>query len=96
MELRIYPGADADFVLYDDDGVSYDYEKNGFSEIPIHWDDAAGKLTIGARRGQFATMPKELVFKPVLVTKGNGVGSLAEYADAGNITYTGKEAVWFK
>ena len=96
MELRIYPGADADFVLYDDDGVSYDYEKNGFSEIPIHWDDAAGKLTIGARRGQFATMPKELVFKPVLVTKGNGVGSLAEYAGAGNITYTGKEAVWLK
>ena len=91
LELRIYPGADADFVLYDDDGVSYDYEKGASSSISLHWDDVAGKLTIGERQGKFKSMPEKLVFKPVLVGKGKGVGSLTEYSSTKPISYTGKK-----
>ena len=56
LELRIYPGADADFRLYEDDGVSYGYEKGAFAVIPIHWDDASRTLAVDAREGSFPGM----------------------------------------
>jgi alpha-D-xyloside xylohydrolase len=43
-KLRVYPGADADFTLYQDDGKTYAYEKGESSITHLHWDDAAGKL----------------------------------------------------
>ncbi|MBB6142714.1 alpha-D-xyloside xylohydrolase [Silvibacterium bohemicum] len=42
--LRVYPGADADFTLYDDDGTTYAYEKGEDRVTRLHWDDAAGML----------------------------------------------------
>lgn len=56
IELRIYPGADAFFTLYEDDGLSYVYEKGEYSMIPLLWDDASRTLTIGERSGSFAGM----------------------------------------
>ena len=44
-KLRVYPGADANFTLYDDDGRTYDYEKGAGTVTRLHWDDAARKLT---------------------------------------------------
>jgi alpha-D-xyloside xylohydrolase len=44
-KIRIYPGADADFTLYDDDGKTYAYEKGNSRITHLHWDDAAKKLT---------------------------------------------------
>ena len=44
-KLRVYPGADADFTLYDDDGRTYDYETGAGKITRLHWDDAAGKLS---------------------------------------------------
>jgi alpha-glucosidase/alpha-D-xyloside xylohydrolase len=47
--LRIYPGADGEFTLYDDDGQSLGYLKGSDSKetwIHFKWQDAAGKLTI--------------------------------------------------
>jgi alpha-D-xyloside xylohydrolase len=46
-EIKVYPGADGEFALYDDDGVSYDYEKNKGTVVKFKWDDAAGKLGAG-------------------------------------------------
>ena len=66
LELRIYPGADGDFRLYEDDGVTYAYEKGAFSVIPIHWDDASRTLTLGAREGSFPGMLRERTFELVL------------------------------
>ena len=43
--LRVYPGADADFTLYDDDGRTYAYEKGAGKLTRLHWDDARGKLS---------------------------------------------------
>ncbi|MBR4826413.1 MAG: DUF5110 domain-containing protein [Bacteroidales bacterium] len=54
IELRVYPGADGSFVLYEDDGLSYAYERGEYSRVPLHWDDAARTLTVGAREGSFA------------------------------------------
>jgi alpha-D-xyloside xylohydrolase len=44
-KLRVYPGADADFALYNDDGRTYAYEKGESQITHLHWDDAAQKLT---------------------------------------------------
>jgi alpha-D-xyloside xylohydrolase len=44
-KLRIYPGADADFTLYNDDGKTYAYEKGESQITHLHWDDAAHRLT---------------------------------------------------
>ena len=43
--LRVYPGADGDFTLYDDDGKTYAYEKGAGSITRLHWDDAKQMLT---------------------------------------------------
>ncbi len=44
-KLRVYPGSDADFTLFDDDGETYAYEKGAGKVTRLHWDDAAGKLS---------------------------------------------------
>jgi alpha-D-xyloside xylohydrolase len=46
--IRIYPGRDVDFTLYDDDGVSNDYEHGAGKSTHLHWNDHAGKLTAGS------------------------------------------------
>ena len=67
MELRIYPGADAEFTLYEDDGYSNDYKNGACSRIQMTWDDANQELVIGARQGSYAQMPAERQFKVVLI-----------------------------
>jgi alpha-glucosidase (family GH31 glycosyl hydrolase) len=44
-KLRIYPGADASFTLFSDDGTTYAYEKGAGSITRLHWDEAAGKFS---------------------------------------------------
>ena len=52
LELRVYPGADGRFSLYEDDGTSYDYERGASAWIDFAWDDRHGTLTISALRGR--------------------------------------------
>jgi alpha-D-xyloside xylohydrolase len=74
ITLYVYDGADGDFTLYEDDGLTYGYEKGAYSEIPIHWDDASATLTIGDRSGKFEGMLKKRTFKVVLVSKDKAAG----------------------
>ncbi len=90
--LYIYEGADGDFTLYEDDGLTYGYEKGEYSEIPIHWDDTAKKLTIGERKGSFPGMIKNRTFKVVLVSKNKPAGFSFEPKTIGNLRYEGQEA----
>jgi alpha-glucosidase (family GH31 glycosyl hydrolase) len=43
--VRVYPGADGNFTLFSDDGVTYAYEKGAGAITRLHWDDAAGRLS---------------------------------------------------
>ena len=38
-ELRVYPGADANFTLFSDDGMTYANDKGAGSIARLHWDD---------------------------------------------------------
>jgi len=74
IELRIYPGADGDFVLYEDENDNYNYEKGAYAVIPFHWDDAKHTLSVGARKGQFPGMLQSRKFRVVLERDGHGTG----------------------
>jgi alpha-D-xyloside xylohydrolase len=74
MEIRVYRGADAHFVLYEDQGDTYNYEKGAYATIELHWDQKAKRLTIGARKGTFVGMIQHRVFHVVFVEKGKGIG----------------------
>ena len=66
LELRVYPGADADFLLYEDEGDNYNYEKGVYATIAFHWSNASRQLTIGERKGTYPGMLKERQFTVVL------------------------------
>ncbi|MHC9418272.1 glycoside hydrolase family 31 protein [Sphingomonas citri] len=44
-EIRVFPGRDATARLYDDDGTTEAYRKNGGRSATLRWDEAAGRLT---------------------------------------------------
>lgn len=52
-EIRVYPGADGRFTLYDDDGETYRYERGERATTALRWDDARRTLHIGARQGRY-------------------------------------------
>ena len=70
LELRIYPGRDCEFTLYDDDGVSYGYERGEFSLIPLRWDDDESVLTIAERSGSFPGMAERRKITVKLIGSG--------------------------
>jgi alpha-D-xyloside xylohydrolase len=88
VELRIYPGRDASFSFYEDDGISYDYEKGLSATIPIEWNDRAKVLTIGAIHGQYPGMPAHREFSLVTVNSTRGVGE-AVSAEVRSVHYDG-------
>jgi alpha-D-xyloside xylohydrolase len=56
LEIRIYPGANGAFTLYEDQGDGYDYENGAYSTITFTWNDKSKTLTIGKRFGNFTGM----------------------------------------
>jgi alpha-D-xyloside xylohydrolase len=74
IELRIYPGADGSFTLYEDENDNYNYEKGVYSTIDFKWDDTHRQLTIDARNGSYPGMLKARTFRVVIVRKGHGTG----------------------
>ena len=93
IELRVYPGANGKFTLYEDDRVTYEYEKEIYATIPITWNEQDRTLTIGARKGTFPGMLEHRTFRIVLVKPGHGAGlEPSEQADR-IISYTGNAVV---
>ena len=66
LELRVYPGADGNFLLYEDEGDNYNYEKGQYATIPFLWNDWARTLTIGARQGSYEGMILSRQFTVIL------------------------------
>jgi alpha-D-xyloside xylohydrolase len=91
VEIRIYPGADGSFTLYEDENDNYNYEKGMFSTISLQWNDAKHLFTIGKRIGTFPGMAKGHEFKVVIVKKNKGQGIEISAAPDKSIQYTGEE-----
>ena len=56
LELIVYPGANGEFTLYEDEGDNLNYENGAYSTIKMTWNDKAKTLTIGQRQGSFDGM----------------------------------------
>jgi alpha-D-xyloside xylohydrolase len=91
IEIRIYPGADGDFVLYEDENDNYNYEKGAYAIIPFRWDDARHTLTIGARTGKFPGMLEQRSFQVVFVRENHGVGVGPEDQPDKVVQYSGEQ-----
>jgi alpha-D-xyloside xylohydrolase len=74
IEVRVYTGASGSFVLYDDEGDNYDYEKGAHATIRFDWDEAAKKLTIDKRDGQFPGMLEHRTFHIIFTDADHGTG----------------------
>lgn len=90
LEIRIYPGADGTFTLYEDENDNYNYEKGAYSTITFRWDDATRRLTIQEREGSFAGMLKKRNFKVVLVNPKSGTGD-KPMKGGKTVSYTGRK-----
>ena len=62
ITFLVYAGKDADFTFYEDDGLTYAYEKGQYGSFTLHWDDAARILTLEQREGSFPGMLKSRTF----------------------------------
>ena len=66
LELRVYPGADGEFTLYEDEGDNYNYEKGQYATITFRWNDRNRTLTLDARKGNYPGMLQKRQFTVVL------------------------------
>lgn len=56
ITLRVFPGQNGSFTLYEDEGDNYNYQNGKYTEIEMQWNDKARTLTLGARKGSFDGM----------------------------------------
>lgn len=80
LTLAVYPGANASFTLYEDEGDGYNYEQGIYSTIELRWNNSSRTLTIGKRQGSFPGMHEERTFT---ITLPDGKQK--------TVTYTGKQ-----
>jgi alpha-glucosidase/alpha-D-xyloside xylohydrolase len=84
--LRIYPGADGDFALYEDQGDTNDYLKGASATIPIRWNEKARTLTFGTRQGSYPGMPADRIFRVVWMKPGR-----PENLESAEVRFDGSE-----
>ena len=91
IELRIYPGADGDFTIFEDENDTYNYEKGKYATIPLHWNDSSHTLTIGERKGSFPGMLESRDFELIVVEENHGAGVEPAQTPNRRLHYSGKE-----
>lgn len=91
INLYVYSGQDGRFLLYEDEGTNYNYERGLFSTIDIRYDDATRTVTIGARKGKFSGMLKTRRFNIVLITPDAPQNLNLENPSGQLVEYKGKE-----
>jgi len=91
LEIRIYPGANGKFVLYEDENDNYNYEKGIYTTITFDWDDKKKTLTISDRNGSFPGMLDGRKFNIVIVNVNKGGGDSMVSQPDKEISYSGKK-----
>lgn len=89
LTLKVYTGADGQFSLYEDDGVSEDYQRGAHTRIPLNYDDKSGTLAIGAREGAYQGMVGKRTFRVHFVKPGTSSAETFDAVDK-EIIYEGK------
>ena len=87
--LHVFTGKDGSFSLYEDDGVTPEYEKGQFARVPLTWNEAAKTLTIGARQGKYPGMPATRAISVRFHTPGKATAVDFAENTATRMTYDG-------
>jgi alpha-D-xyloside xylohydrolase len=90
INLYVYAGKNGQFLLYEDEGTNYNYEKGNYSTIDITYDDASKTVTFGKRKGQFNGMLKQRRFNVVLISKDTPKALNLENPEGKMVEYNGK------
>ncbi|MGQ8336205.1 TIM-barrel domain-containing protein [Sunxiuqinia sp. A32] len=88
IQIRIYPGANGEFELYEDDGETFNYKKGEYSKILFQWDDSSKTLNISPQKGKYDGMQTDRIFNIVLVNENQGTG-IYEAAKSISVYYSG-------
>ena len=91
INLYVYTGKDADFLLYEDEGTNYNYEKGKYATINISYNEASKTLTLGKRSGEFDGMLKQRRFNIVVVSPTHSQKLDFDKAQGKLVTYNGSE-----
>jgi alpha-D-xyloside xylohydrolase len=89
ITLHIFTGADGHFTLYEDDGLTFDYEHGAFTEIPITWTESTRTLTLGQRQGSFPAMLTHRTLQIVLTSPTTPTPFSLNPTPIQTLTYTG-------
>ncbi|WP_136688621.1 glycoside hydrolase family 31 protein [Halorhabdus amylolytica] len=73
-QIRVYPGADASFDVYEDRGDGYDYEDGEYAWTTLRWDESTDTLVVEERDGDFPKLREERMIEASVVSEGNAVG----------------------
>ena len=60
LTLQIYTGLSGSCRLYEDDGISMEYESGRYTQTRISWDEQRQKLEISGRTGQFLRRTRDI------------------------------------
>ena len=63
LTVTIFPGADAEFLLYEDDGKSFAYRQGEWMGIEMRWKDAGKKLVMRLADGSRMLAQRAMVVK---------------------------------
>ena len=91
IELRIYPGADGSFTLYEDVNDTYNYENGQYATFTFKWNNAAKILSITNRKRSFPGMLQKRIFNVVVVNENKGAGVAETRQIDKVIMYNGKD-----
>ena len=87
--IRIYPGANATFTVYEDSGDGYGYEKSEFVTWKLNWEDETSTLSIDKREGHFSGMVSSRTLNILVASKS--AGYMEKQALTKKVVYTGKK-----
>jgi alpha-D-xyloside xylohydrolase len=73
IELRVYPGADATFTLYEDENDNFNYRNGQYQKITFRYNDSGKTLTISRPEGTFPGSLDRRTFHVMKVGEGNGM-----------------------
>lgn len=93
ITLYVYTGRNADFTLYEDEDANYNYEKGNYAIIPLQYEEATGRLTIGRRQGSFPGMLRRRSFRILFVSAGKSKSIDLQERPSVPITYDGQPRV---
>jgi alpha-D-xyloside xylohydrolase len=93
LQIRVYPGADGKFVLYEDENDNYNYEKGTYATITFSWNDKKRTLTISDRNGSFPGMLNSRKFSFVIVTPSKGGEGKTVVEPDAEVIYSGKKVI---